>query len=1239
MHRSTLLLLTILIFLISACSDKRKQVNSTPALFQVPKSYPLNIKEGYLLNVLNHDTIKPLINSNGDTIRTGKPLPFIGKKIDPDKRSKPILVPSGKPKQIQANINRIATAEDPVKFPIDISKLQKTKLGEGDSLSVTKNSAGKIIPTGVSISVEGVQVPSYHPKPVHALTPRMKDAALYNIQYVDVEQGMYSSSVMCILSDKNKNLWFGTWGGGVSRYTGKDFTHYTEKEGLSNNMIRCMLEDHSGNIWFGTHKGGITRYDGNTFTHFTEDEGLLFGDVYSIIEQKNGMLWFGTSSGATKFDGSTFTHFTVKEGLCHNDVRSIIEDAEGNLWFGTDGGVSRFDGKYFTHITEKDGLSKNNVRCILEDHIGKIWFGTQGGGLTCFDGRQLLHFTEHDGLSNNNIRCLLEDNEGYVWIGTDGKGICRFDGLEFMHITETEGLSSNRVMGLAKDQSGNIWVGTLGGGTSFIGRNRFQHLTNIEALSDNEVRSFLEAKNGDLWLGTSGKGAFRFDGHHYMNYTTSEGLTGNTISSILEDNKGHIWFGTHEGGVSQFDGTRFINYTQAAGLTHNIVLCIEEDRAGNLWFGTSAGITRFDGSNFIHYTEKEGLSHRSVRKIKEDKNGNLWFATAGGGVSKYDGQTITHYTEREGMTNNTVTSIVEDKNGNLWFGTEGGGITRFDGTAFIHYTENEGLSYNITWSITEDHAGNLWVATEKGLSYLMVNDSLTGAGSKGDRIITLENQDGLKAIDFGPNSSLLDQHNQIWWGSGKSLVKLDLNTFSVPTDTPEVFLRQLDINGVYADYHLPSDQFEKDITFSGAMPFENYPLNLELPYYKNHLTFHFNAMDWAAPHKLKYTYQLEGLHSDWSEITEDTKTEFRSLKHGTYTFNVKAIGIAQHWSKPYSFTFTIHPPWWHTQWAYALYLLLLIASAIWVERYTRQQLLKKERDRNREKELIQAKEIEVAYRDLKSTQKQLIQSEKMASLGELTAGIAHEIQNPLNFVNNFSEVNKELLLEMKDELAKGNMNEVNTIANDIIDNEEKIIHHGQRADGIVKSMLLHSRTSSGIKEPTNINALCDEYLRLAYHGLRAKDKTFNATMKTDFDSNIGLINVVPQDFGRVILNLISNAFYAVSPGALSPSLLLLGAKPHEPTVTVTTIRKPPSGGLGAGPEPRVEIRVKDNGPGIPDSIKDKIFQPFFTTKPTGQGTGLGLSLSYDIIKAHGGEIKLETKEGEGSTFIIILPIA
>jgi signal transduction histidine kinase len=336
-------------------------------------------------------------------------------------------------------------------------------------------------------------------------------------------------------------------------------------------------------------------------------------------------------------------------------------------------------------------------------------------------------------------------------------------------------------------------------------------------------------------------------------------------------------------------------------------------------------------------------------------------------------------------------------------------------------------------------------------------------------------------------------------------------------------------------------------------------------------------------------------------------------------------------------------PLWANQWWYVIEtvgLSWLAISFSWIllQRFRgmQKQIVQQALDREKEKnQLIAEQKIELertvdertselkhSLTELQSTQSQLIQREKMASLGELTAGIAHEIQNPLNFVNNFSDVNREMITELEQELRTGNVEEALAIAADLKGNEEKISHHGKRADFIVKGMLQHSRSSGGEKQSTNMNVLCDEFLKLSYHGMRAKDKSFNAETVTNFGTGLPRINVSQQDIGRVMLNLINNAFYAVNEKATT------SGPDYKPIVELSTAQS----------DGHIEIRVKDNGNGIPENIKDKIFQPFFTTKPTGEGTGLGLSLSYDIVvKEHGGKIDVESKQGEGSEFTVMLP--
>jgi signal transduction histidine kinase len=348
------------------------------------------------------------------------------------------------------------------------------------------------------------------------------------------------------------------------------------------------------------------------------------------------------------------------------------------------------------------------------------------------------------------------------------------------------------------------------------------------------------------------------------------------------------------------------------------------------------------------------------------------------------------------------------------------------------------------------------------------------------------------------------------------------------------------------------------------------------------------------------------------------------IVHGTYEINYTIDGVENNYYGRRSTVFL----WDNNCWR-AIHLHVSEPSAHLAEGESwPEKALKAQNEELKKQVNLKTEELHNSLKDLQDTQQQLIQSAKMASLGELTAGIAHEIQNPLNFVNNFSEVSNELIDEMKAELATGNVQLANEIADDVKQNLEKILHHGKRADAIVKGMLQHSRSSSGQKELTDINALCDEYLRLAYHGLRAKDKNFNVRTETNFDPSLGKINVVPQELGRVILNLINNAFYAVNEKKKSSFAEAAQYEQYDPAVIISTSK---NNGM-------MEIKVEDNGAGISQKVLNKIFQPFFTTKPSGQGTGLGLSLSYDIVKTHGGELTVETKEGEGATFIINLPV-
>jgi ligand-binding sensor domain-containing protein/serine phosphatase RsbU (regulator of sigma subunit) len=799
-------------------------------------------------------------------------------------------------------------------------------------------------------------------------------------------QGLKHDVIGCMLQDKSGNLWFGTYGGGVSKYDGKSFTHFTEKEGLSNNTVLSMLEDKSGNLWFGTNGGGVSKYDGKSFTHFTKKEGLSNNTVLSMLEDKSGNLWFGTyGGGVSKYDGKSFTHFTEKEGLSNNTVLLILEDKSGILWFGTNGGVSKYNGKSFTHFTEKEGLSNNTVWSILEDKSGNLWFGTNGG-VSKYNGKSFTHFTEKEGLSNNTVRSILEDKSGNLWFGTYGGGVSKYDGKSFTHFTEKEGLSNNTVLSILEDKSGNLWFGTYGGGVSKYDGKSFTHFTEKEGLSNNTVLSILEDKSGILWFGTYG-GVVKYDGESFTHFTEKEGLSNNTVRSILEDKSGILWFGTN-GGVSKYDGKSFTHFTEKEGLSNNTVWSILEDKSGNLWFGTNGGgVSKYDGKSFTHFTEKEGLSNNNVYSILEDKSGNLWFGT-NGGVSKYDGKSFTHFTEKEGLSNNTVLSILEDKSGILWFGTYGG-VVKYDGESFTHFTEKEGLSNNTVYSILEDKSGNLWFGTRFGLSKLtpenkeklvFFSDNIN-ASKEAEGKIFFKNytyEDGFLGIGVNGGKTICeDKNGTIWVAANDRLTAYHPEGEIADTVAPNIQLTSIALFNENISWVNLEKKKDSTLTlgngvsvggfeFDGITKWYSLPENLSLAYNNNYLTFNFIGITQKQSKKVKYQYKLEGIDENWSAITNRTEAPYGNLPEGKYSFKVKAMNSEGYWSEKFNFTFSIRPPWWKTWLFRAIYITLSIISLYLIYRWRTASLRK-------QKEVLE-KTVEERTEEL--VQKNIIVEEK-----------------------------------------------------------------------------------------------------------------------------------------------------------------------------------------------------------------------------------------------------------------------
>lgn len=1137
---------------------------------------------------------------------------------------------------------------------------------------------------------------SSRPKPV------AHPAGFYvNMPNFNTEHGLALSSIAGAYKDKAGNLWFGTSGNGVSKYDGKSFANYTSNHGLIHNLVTAFAEDNEGNLWIGTY-GGISKYDGIGFENYTTQQGLVDNDVNQMLTDKTGNIWISTTSGISRVSpgkvpgGKTiFVNYSVKQGLPSHFVGDILEDSDGQLWFATNYGISRYDaaseatgGPAFVNYPFRDSAAQANT--LVEDENKRLWIGTNRG-VAVFDPRKgknsidSIQFTTNNGLINNEIRSSCVDREGNIWFGTrTGVSQIRIVDGAMVNFTTQQGLAHNKVNSIIMDDKGCVWFATMGGGLSRYDGGSVTGFAKDQGFQDNSCLAITEDPSGRLWMCGQNGGIISYnanesDGNrrYFTRYTSAQGFPDIAGFSMISDKAGNLWFSADDG-VSRYDGRTIVKYTPTQGLIAPFAVSLMEDSRGRMWIGTyEKGISVFDGKSFTNFTTEQGLVHNTVWSFYEDEKGNVWMATRGG-LSLFDGKSFKNFTKAQGLTDNKLSYVTEDKNGNILIGSWGGGVSVIrkqmvekltsgeifpNGEAiFENFTTNEGLANDVVYSILEDEAGNIFIGTSLGFTVLRGGISVLGDRLAKDGIEYFNQKTGYPIKDIANNYSMyLDKKGIIWAGTGDKLVKFDYKKVRRNSSPLKVFIEAVQVNNEKISWHTLQQAYivgsepksktysvapfvknelsvfgrklaehERDtliqrfgkVQFDGITRFNALPENLVLPYAFNNISFDFAAIETARPSLVQYQFKLNGYDKTWSPAGIKSTASFGNISEGSYTFMVKALSPEGVWSEPVAYHFEVLPPFYRSWMAYLLYTLLLVAGIFAVDRFQRRRLIARERQRALKLELAQAKEIQQAYTELKSTQAQLIQSEKMASLGELAAGIAHEIQNPLNFVNNFSEVSRELIMEVQQELAIGNSQLAKEMLDDVQGNLEKINHHGKRADGIVKGMLQYSRSSSGTKEPTDLNALADEYFRLAYHGLKAQDKSFNAFMEISFDENIGKINIIPQEIGRVVLNLITNAFYAVNERKKQ------SGSDYRPTVWLRTRKL----------NGQVEIEVADNGNGIPEKDIGKIFQPFFTTKPAGEGTGLGLSMSYDIVtKGHGGKLRVKSKAEEGTSLVMQLP--
>ena len=1090
-------------------------------------------------------------------------------------------------------------------------------------------------------------------------------------------EGLEFNESNTMIKDATGFMWIGS-NGVLCRFDGSEFRKYRpgrEKGSFLNcDRIYSFNEDSLHNIWIGTDKG-ISRYDvrADSFTNNTaavnpsnydrsvrtfwsssnkvygleygrkivaydihtmekkilvtlsdeEDKGMNGVSLnYTILDTVSNCIWmlegYKSDSDRNYYRGrllqislkdkkrTRFEWECFRKNVSHrHDAEAIVFDPKRNsIWVNSGDGLLEFSLKdkqfHRVEILSELSNSKGYDRGvgIDIDGNGRIWFSTNINGIFIFDpGTGIVQQVFSDPFlqketGDANLHIYF-DRDGIVWTSYwMGKGIYQIIPNRSpikrykANPSQKGALSNGLISTIANGPGGKIWIG------SADGINVFDPVTEkFDVMREKDLPGIKGSAILPLYIDTIQQKAWLNAGRQetisqYFGMGMYEMDLNTRKCKPIVFRKGSMQIGPFS-----------VKHTLVKPFEGGIIFCIENygvfqikkgslvaEQIISLNAGFFGGMLLADnhylflqlGSNLPNFTfeNKNGQWTKITRPfdsvywsfiLYNSKDHSYWVGFKDG-LEQYDSgfRKIKTYTEEDGIKG-MILNIAVDKSGNIWF-------------------------------VTNQQVGRLSPAT--GVISIVSN---TGGHKQQDYDWYVpDGKDALGNIYFGIGwkTGIADSS----WG----LDRIYPERYS-SNSTSSVYVKSLLIN---------------------QKPFRHYAVlngndELSLKYNQNTIRIETGVFDFYSSQqgKIRYKLEINGNQANWQYPT-DPIIQYENLSPGSYNFVIQASNAYKEFTSPERIlTFDISPPYWQTWWFRSLALAFVITGTYGIAQYRSRNLRKRNADLE-EKVLLRTGELKQSLENLKATQRQLIQSEKMASLGELTSGIAHEIQNPLNFINNFSELSNELIDEMEIELSKGDIKEASAIAESIQQNLSKINHHGKRADAIVKSMLQHSRSSSGQKESTNLNALCHEYFHLAYHGWRAKDKSFNATIETLLDDSIGNVSVIPQEFGRVILNLINNAFYAVD------EKLKKQTEAYRPKVTLSTKK------MGN----KVEIIVADNGNGIPQNVVDKIFQPFFTTKPTGEGTGLGLSLSYDIISAHGGELQVDTREGEGTKFIISMPV-
>uniref|UniRef100_UPI00359403C0 two-component regulator propeller domain-containing protein n=1 Tax=Aquiflexum sp. TaxID=1872584 RepID=UPI00359403C0 len=1039
----------------------------------------------------------------------------------------------------------------------------------------------------------------------------------WSFEHLSEQDGLSHNRILSIYQDREGFIWFGTWEG-LNRFDGYTFTVFQPdpdkaSKTLSHNVISDITEDRDGQLWLASRGGGLNHIDkrsGKVTTYLLDSIGDHYWNALTdIFIDSNGDFWVSGAGGLAKFElgNRTFTCFPSPEE--ETMIVSVAEDPMGRLWAASPGKLYHFDRNSGKFIPFSLGSYPSvRITSLHVDKEGILWVGTNGDGLFRLDTRspspQLSPYNPGgliNKIINGTLGKLYEDNSGFIWLTTTN-GLQRINKKTDEVLTFKSdplylgSLSNNTVESVLMDDKGHLWVGTTNGINKWKANNKDFRSFQIKPspdlfhLDENNITHLVEDEKGVLWLGNSGKtrdskipggGLFQFDpilnefGKINLPFAGSSGMSKNQFFVPYQDHSGNMWIGTDEALFGREKGTdKFIRHP-----TEVRVQIIAEDQSGNLWFGGTKGGYIFQGAlvnfdpetkEFTYYwydpKNERGLNFHNISSIMVSQTGDIWAATPGRGINRFDPKSSKftfyrpqHPTEIGSITDKDIRAIYEDSRGIIWVGTNQGGLSRFDaGTEkFVSYTVNQGLPSNHIESIVEDHRGNLWIGTSKGLSQL------------DPKTMTFQNYSTLDGLpgNFFYQGSKSHKNGKLYFGTTNGFVVFHPDSIKDNNNLPPVYITGLKV-------------FEKNL----LIPTEE---KLELPFDENFISFDFVALDYTAPDKIRYAYQLEGVDKNWVHTGNIRSASYTDLKPGNYTFRVKASNNDGLWNEEgASVTISILPPWWGSWWAYVGYSFLILISLL----LARREIVRRER--------LNA-----------SLLIQQVEAERLREMDTLKSrffsNISHEFRTPLSLIQGTVE---DFLLQEKPfadralgyKLIHRSADRLLQLVNQLLDLsrlEAGKLHLQLKPGEIVGYLTLMASSFSSLFENK---------------GIHYKFFLPNGSLWVMFDED---------KLEKILSNLLSNACKFTPPGG--EVLLEIKEERHDSAIAW------------------LSISVRDTGIGISKELISRVFERFFqadlSATRTFEGTGIGLALTKELVELQGGTITVESKPGEGSLFQILLP--